>query len=186
VIAANSPSDCFDAALEAFPASPSSNMTPVISADEGGIGQAAEPWLIPDVASLPKMEVTYRTDPERISAYARDENLARAWVSPRYARHGTSPRRSGEGRPEPEIFPLSHSIIRSCAKRVPPRSPGIAKDFPPSKVEGPAKGDLLVIGWGSTYGSIAQAWQKANAAGKSVAFVHLPPPQSAAFRSRRE
>jgi len=171
VIAANSPSDCFDAALEAFRIAVK-YMTPVILLTEGGIGQAAEPWLIPDVASLPKMEVKYRTDPNGFQPYARDENLARAWVRP-----GTPGMEHRIGGLEKDALtgnissePLNHQIM--CETRA-AKVAGIARDFPPSKVEGPAKGDLLVIGWGSTYGSIAQAWQKASAAGKSVAFVHL-------------
>ncbi|MCX7147863.1 MAG: 2-oxoacid:acceptor oxidoreductase subunit alpha [Rhodocyclales bacterium] len=171
VIAANSPSDCFDAALEAFRIAVK-YMTPVILLTEGGIGQAAEPWLIPDVANLPKMDVKYRTDPKGFQPYARDENLARAWVRP-----GTPGMEHRLGGLEKDALtgnissePLNHQIM--CETRA-AKVAGIAKDFPPLKVEGPAQGDVLVIGWGSTYGSIAQAWQKANAAGKSVAFVHL-------------
>ncbi len=171
VIAANSPADCFDAALEAFRIAVK-YMTPVILLTEGGIGQAAEPWLIPDVASLPKMEVKYCTDPKDFKPYARDENLARPWVRP-----GTPGMEHRIGGLEKDFLtgnissePLNHQ--RMCETRA-AKVAGIAKDFPPLKVEGPATGELLVIGWGSTYGSIAQAWQKADAAGKSVAFVHL-------------
>jgi len=171
VIAANSPADCFDAALEASRIAVK-YMTPVILLTEGGIGQATEPWLIPDVASLPKLEVKYRTDPKDFKPYARDENLARAWVRP-----GTPGMEHRLGGLEKDFLtgnissePLNHQ--RMCETRA-AKVAGIAKSVPPLKVEGPAKGDLLIIGWGSTYGSIAKAWQEANAAGKSVAFVHL-------------
>ncbi|MCX7169021.1 MAG: 2-oxoacid:acceptor oxidoreductase subunit alpha, partial [Proteobacteria bacterium] len=171
VIAANSPVDCFDAALEACRIAVK-YMTPVILLTEGGIGNASEPWLIPDVASLPKMEVSYRTNPKGYQPYARDENLARAWVRP-----GTPGMEHRIGGLEKDALtgnisaePLNHQLM--CETRA-AKVAGIAKDFPPLKVEGPEKGELLVVGWGSTYGSIAQAWETATAAGKSVAFVHL-------------
>ena len=171
VIAANSPTDCFDAALEACRIAVK-YMTPVILLTEGGIGNATEPWLIPDVAGLPKMEVRYRTDPQGFQPYARDENLARAWVRP-----GTPGMEHRIGGLEKDFLtgnisqdPLNHQrMSETRAAKV----AGIAKDIPPLKVEGPEQGELLVVGWGSTYGSIAQAWQKATADGKSVAFVHL-------------
>ena len=171
VIAANSPTDCFYAAIEACRIAVK-YMTPVILLTEGGVGNAAEPWLIPDVASLPRMEVKYRADPEGFQPYARDANLARAWVRP-----GTPGMEHRLGGLEKDFLtgnisadPLNHQrMSETRAAKV----AGIAKDFPPLKVEGPEQGELLVVGWGSTYGSIAQAWQKASAAGKSVAFVHL-------------
>lgn len=171
VIAANSPTDCFYSALEACRIAVK-YMTPVILLTEGGVGNAAEPWLIPDVASLPKMEVKYRTEPQGFQPYARDENLARAWVRP-----GTPGMEHRLGGLEKDFLtgnisadPLNHQrMSETRAAKV----AGIAKDFPPLQVEGPETGELLVVGWGSTYGSIAQAWQKATAAGKSVAFVHL-------------
>ncbi|MFA7268751.1 MAG: 2-oxoacid:acceptor oxidoreductase subunit alpha [Sterolibacterium sp.] len=171
VIAASTPSDCFDTALEACRIAVK-YMTPVILMTEGGIGQATEPWLIPDVASLPKLEVRYRTDPEGFKPYERDENLARAWVRP-----GTPGMEHRLGGLEKDALtgnisaePLNHQLM--CETRA-AKVAGIAKDIPPLQVEGPEQGELLLIGWGSTYGSIAQAWQKANKAGKSVAFVHL-------------
>jgi len=147
-------------------------MTPVILLTEGGIGNASEPWLIPEVTDLPKFEVRYRTDPNGFQPYARDENLARAWVRP-----GTPGMEHRIGGLEKDFLtgnisqdPINHQ--RMCEVRA-AKVAGIAKDFPPLNVEGPEQGDLLLVGWGSTYGSMAQAWQKANAEGKSVAFVHL-------------
>ena len=81
VIAARSPADCFDCALEAFRIA-IKYMTPVILLSDGGIGTSAEPWRIPAIESLPRLEVKYRTDPEHFRVYQRDENLARAWVRP--------------------------------------------------------------------------------------------------------
>ncbi|CAI07891.1 2-oxoglutarate ferredoxin oxidoreductase alpha subunit [Aromatoleum aromaticum EbN1] len=171
VIAARSPADCFDCAIEAFRIAVK-YMTPVILLTDGGIANAAEPWRIPDVASLPKVEVSYRTDPEGFQPYARDENLARAWVRP-----GTPGMEHRVGGLEKDFLtgnishdPLNHQrMVDVRAAKV----AGTAQDIPPTTVEGPASGDLLVIGWGSTYGTIAQAREKAEADGRSVAHVHL-------------
>jgi 2-oxoglutarate ferredoxin oxidoreductase subunit alpha len=178
VIAAKSPADCFDCAIEAFRIAVK-YMTPVILLSDGGIGNAAEPWRIPDPAQLPKLEVKFRTDPEGFQVYARDENLARAWVRP-----GTPGLEHRVGGLEKDFFtgdishdPLNHQrMVNVRATKV----EGIAKDIPPSLVEGPAQGELLIVGWGSTYGSIVQAREQAAAQDLAVAHVHLrhlnPPP----------
>ncbi len=171
VIAAKSPSDCFDCAIEAVRLAVK-YMTPVILLTDGGIANAAEPWRIPEVASLPKIDVTYRTDPEGFKPYARDENLARAWVRP-----GTPGMEHRVGGLEKDFLtgnishdPINHQrMVDVRAAKV----AGTAKDIPPSKVEGPAQGELLVVGWGSTYGTIAQAREQAAAQGRSVAHLHL-------------
>lgn len=171
VIAAHSPADCFDCAIEAFRLAVK-YMTPVIFLSDGGIGNAAEPWRIPDPASLPKLEVKFRTDPEGFQAYARDANLARPWVRP-----GTPGLEHRVGGLEKDFLsgnishdPVNHQrMVEVRAAKV----EGIARDIPPLQVEGPAQGDLLVVGWGSTYGSIVQAREKAAAEGRSVAHVHL-------------
>ncbi|RZI41098.1 2-oxoacid:acceptor oxidoreductase subunit alpha [Herbaspirillum sp. HC18] len=171
VIAANSPADCFDCAIEAFRIAVK-YMTPVILLSDGGIGNAAEPWLIPDVATLPRLEVKYRTDPQGFQAYARDDNLARPWVVP-----GTPGMEHRIGGLEKDFLtgnishdPQNHQrMVNVRAAKV----AGIAKDIPLTKIEGPQSGDLLVVGWGSTYGSIAQACEQATANGVQVAHVHL-------------
>lgn len=170
VIAANSPADCFDCAIEAFRIAVK-YMTPVVLLSDGGIGNAAEPWLIPDVAALPSLEVKYCTDPEGFQAYARDEHLARPWVIP-----GTPGMEHRIGGLEKDFFtgnishdPINHErMVNVRAAKV----AGIVKDIPPSKVEGPESGDLLIVSWGSTYGAIAQAREKA-AERVSVAHLHL-------------
>jgi 2-oxoglutarate/2-oxoacid ferredoxin oxidoreductase subunit alpha len=171
VIAANSPADCFDCAIEAFRIAVK-YMTPVILLSDGGIGNAAEPWLIPSVADLPRVEVKYRTDPEGFQPYARDEHLARPWVVP-----GTPGMEHRIGGLEKDFLtgaishdPMNHQrMVNVRAAKV----AGIAKDLPPSRVEGPESGDLLIVGWGSTYGAIAQARERLAAQGVAVAHVHL-------------
>ena len=171
VIAARSPADCFDCAIEAFRIAVK-YMTPVIFLSDGGIGNAAEPWRIPDPARLSPLAVKFRTDPEGFQPYARDENLARAWVRP-----GTPGMEHRVGGLEKHYLTgnISHDPInheRMVAVRA-AKVAGIAKDIPPLVAEGPDSGDLLIVGWGSTYGSIVQAREKAALAGKSVAHVHL-------------
>ena len=171
VIAARSPADCFDCAIEAFRIAVK-YMTPVIFLSDGGIGNAAEPWRIPDPAGLPPLEVKFRTDPEGFQPYARDKHLARAWVRP-----GTPGMEHRVGGLEKHFLtgnishdPMNHQrMVEVRAAKV----AGIAKDIPPLEVEGPSSGDLLIVGWGSTYGSIVQAREQAELAGKSVAHVHL-------------
>jgi len=171
VIAASSPADCFDCALEAFRIAVK-YMTPVILLSDGGIGNAAEPWLIPDVAALPRLEVRYRTDPTDFKPYARDAHLARAWVVP-----GTPAMEHRIGGLEKDFLtgnishdPINHArMVHVRAAKV----AGIVKDIAPSKIEGPAGGELLIVGWGSTYGAIAQAREKAAAQGVAVAHLHL-------------
>ncbi|MDR0275648.1 MAG: 2-oxoacid:acceptor oxidoreductase subunit alpha [Burkholderiaceae bacterium] len=171
VIAANSPSDCFDCAIEAFRIAVK-YMTPVIFLSDGGLGNAAEPWRIPDPAALPRLEVKFRTDPQGFQPYARDANLARAWVRP-----GTPGMEHRIGGLEKDFLtgnissdPLNHQrMVEVRAAKV----AGIAKDIAPLQVTGPREGDLLVIGWGSTYGSIVQACEQAASEGHSVAHVHL-------------
>ena len=169
VIASRSPSDCFDCAIEAFRIAVK-YMTPVILLSDGGIGNAAEPWLIPAVASLPRLPVSFRTRPEGFQAYARDENLARAWVKP-----GTPGMEHRIGGLEKDFFTgdISHDP-ENHQRMVEVRAAKVAGiDLPASKIEGPERGELLIVGWGSTYGAIAQACEQAQAEGKSVAHVHL-------------
>lgn len=171
VIAASSPADCFDCALEAMRIAVK-YMTPVILLSDGGIGNAAEPWLIPDVAKLAPLEVTYRTDPDGFQPYARDEHLARPWVVP-----GTKGMEHRLGGLEKDFLtgnishdPKNHErMVNVRAAKV----AGIAKDIPASKIEGPASGELLIVGWGSTHGAIAQAREQAEAQGIEVAHLHL-------------
>jgi len=171
VIAASSPADCFDCALEAMRIAVK-YMTPVILLSDGGIGNAAEPWLIPDVAKLAPLEVTYRTDPDGFQPYARDEHLARPWVVP-----GTKGMEHRLGGLEKDFLtgnishdPKNHErMVNVRAAKV----AGIAKEIPASKIEGPASGELLIVGWGSTHGAIAQAREQAAAQGIEVAHLHL-------------
>jgi len=171
VLAARSPADCFDCALEAFRIA-TRYMTPVILLSDGGIGNSAEPWRIPDVGSLPRLEVRFRTDPDGYRVYERDERLARAWVRP-----GTPGMEHRIGGLEKDCLtgnisgdPANHQrMVETREAKV----AGVARDIPPTRVHGAQSGDLLVVGWGSSYGAIEQAVSQAHARGVAVGHVHL-------------
>ena len=171
VIAAHSPADCFACAMEAIHIAVKF-MTPVIFLSDGGIGNAAEPWRIPEPEELSTIDIKFRSDPGNFQPYARDENLARAWVRP-----GTPGMEHRVGGLEKDFLsgnisqdPVNHE--RMVAVRA-AKVAGIVRDIPPLHIDGPQSGDLLIVGWGSTYGSIAQARQQAESIGKSVAHIHL-------------
>jgi 2-oxoglutarate ferredoxin oxidoreductase subunit alpha len=171
VIAAASPSDCFDSAIEAFRIAVR-YMTPVILLSDGGIANAAEPWMIPDVADLPELTVRFRTERAGFQAYGRDRDLARPWVRP-----GTPGLEHRIGGLEKDFLSgaISHApgnhqrMVEVRAAKV----AGIARDLPALQIDGPDHGDLLIVAWGSTYGAAAQARAAAAEAGRSVAHVHL-------------
>ena len=170
VVAARSPIDCFDTTLEAFRIAVK-YMTPVIVLTDGGIANSTEVGFIPRMDDLPPFEVNFRTDANGYRVYERDENLARAWVRP-----GTPGMEHRIGGLEKDALSGGVSVdgsnhdemVRTRAAKI----AGISKDFPATAVEGEPEAKLLVIGWGGTYGSIAEAVRQANANGHAVAHVH--------------
>lgn len=171
VISASTPADCFEVAFEAVRIA-TKYMTPVFVLSDGYIATGAEPWQVPDADSLPTIEVKFRTATEGFKPYERDENLARPWVKP-----GTPglEHRIGGLEKEHETGNVSYSgsnhelMINMRANKI----AGIAKEYPPTTVFGPETADLLVVGWGSTYGAIHVGVERAQKAGKSVAHLHL-------------
>ena len=171
VLAARSPADCFDCALEAARIAVRS-MTPVILLSDGGIANGTEPWRVPEPADLPPLPVAFRTDPEGFQAYARDEHLARAWVRP-----GTPGLEHRIGGLEKDALtgnlssdPRNHQrMVELRAAKV----ARIAEDLPPLAVQGAPEGDLIVVGWGSTWGAISEAVELLHGEGKRVGHAHL-------------
>jgi 2-oxoglutarate ferredoxin oxidoreductase subunit alpha len=173
VLAACSPSDCFDAVIEASRTA-IKYMTPVILLTDGYIANGQEPWLIPDVSAIPPIDVRFRTDPQGYHVYAREpKTLARAWVKP-----GTPGLEHRIGGLEKDRLtgnvsydPLNHEeMVRTRAEKV----VRVQQDIPPTSIHGDEKGgDVLVVGWGSTYGAILQAVDRLRAKGRSVSAVHL-------------
>jgi len=171
VLAPRSPIDCFETTLEAFRIA-TRYMTPVIVLSDGGIANATEVGAAPDIRNLPPFEVKFRTDPDGYQVYERDENLARAWVRP-----GTPRMEHRIGGLEKDYLSGNVSsdganhdrMVRVRAAKV----AGIAKSYPPLVIEGEQNARLLIVSWGGTYGSVAEAVRKSIAAGKAVAHVHL-------------
>jgi 2-oxoglutarate ferredoxin oxidoreductase subunit alpha len=172
VIAPATPGDCFFIAYEAIRIAVK-YMVPVIVLSDGYLANGAEPWLIPDPKNLPDIQVRFRTDPEGFQPYAREEaTLARPWVRP--GTPGLEHRIGGLEKQDVtgnvSYDPDNHDLmVRLRAEKV----RRVAQEIPPTTINGPAGGDLLVVGWGGTYGTITAAVEEAQAAGKSVASIHL-------------
>jgi 2-oxoglutarate ferredoxin oxidoreductase subunit alpha len=172
ILACATPSDCFETVFEAVRIA-LRYMTPVILLSDGYIANGAEPWLIPREADLPEITVTFRTDPEGYQPYLRDpETLARPWVIP--GTPGLEHRIGGLEREDVtgnvSYHPMNHEhMVRTRARKV----AGIAREIPPSTVEGAEQGDVLVLGWGSTYGSISAAVKELRSAGHAVGHLHV-------------
>lgn len=172
VLAAATPADCFAMAYEAVRIA-IKYMTPVILLTDGYLANGAEPWLIPRVDELPAIPVSFRTEPEGFFPYLRDpETLARPWVRP-----GTPGLEHRIGGIEKEdvtgnisYSPANHELMtRARAAKV----AAVAADIPPTRIRGSQEGEVLVVGWGSTYGSIAAAVDELQGQGKAVSQVHL-------------
>jgi 2-oxoglutarate ferredoxin oxidoreductase subunit alpha len=172
VIAPATPGDCFFVAYEAIRIAVK-YMVPVIVLSDGYLANGAEPWLIPDPKNLPDIDVHFRTDPEGFHPYAREEaTLARPWVRP--GTPGLEHRIGGLEKQDVtgnvSYDPDNHDLmVRLRAEKV----RRVAQEIPPTTINGPAGGDLLVVGWGGTYGTITAAVEEVQAAGKSVASIHL-------------
>jgi 2-oxoglutarate ferredoxin oxidoreductase subunit alpha len=172
VLAAATPSDCFAMAFEAVRIAVK-YMTPVILLSDGYLANGAEPWRIPRAAELPRIPVEFRTDASGFFPYLRDpETMARPWAIP-----GTPGLEHRVGGLEKEHItgnvsyaPANHEqMVRVRARKI----AGIVREIPPTRVDGAQDGELLIMGWGGTYGSIAAAVRELNGDGKAVGHVHL-------------
>jgi 2-oxoglutarate ferredoxin oxidoreductase subunit alpha len=171
IVAARTPGDCFAAAIEASRIA-LTYMTPVILLTDGYLANGAEPWPVPDMASLPRIPVTFRTDPEGFKPYSRNENLARPWAIPGVPglehRVGGLEKENGTG--NISYDPDNHeAMCRLRAEKV----ARVADSIPPTKIEGAQEGDLLVLGWGSTYGSIQGGIERARRPHLKIGHVQL-------------
>ncbi|MBU1100340.1 MAG: 2-oxoacid:acceptor oxidoreductase subunit alpha [Bacteroidetes bacterium] len=171
VIAASTPTDCFDMAIEACRIAVK-YMTPVMLLTDGYIANGAEPWRIPKIEELPKFEVKYRTDTANFQPYGRDENNARPWVRPGTPglehRIGGLEKANLTGNVNYE--PDNHDMM--CRLRE-EKVLNIANDIPSLDVVGDVDADLLVLGWGGTYGTITESVNKLRKKGYKVAQAHL-------------
>ena len=176
VIAASMPADCFDAVYEAVRIAVQ-HMTPVIFLSDGYIANGAEPWKFPRSEELKPIEVLFKRGldegEEKFLPYKRDEKLVRPWAVPGTAglehRIGGLEKEDVTGNISYEADNHQHMVKTREAKVE------LIADYIPLQTldSGPEKGDVLVLGWGSTYGSIKSAVLELQAKGKSVAHAHL-------------
>jgi 2-oxoglutarate ferredoxin oxidoreductase subunit alpha len=172
VIAACSPAGCFDMAYEAVRIA-TKFMTPIILLTDGYIANGAEPWLIPESKTLPEIPVTFRTKAEGFQPYLRDSaTLARPWVIP--GTPGLEHRIGGLEKAHitgnVSYDPENHEFMVKLRQQKVDR---IANFIPLASVYGDERGDLLVVGWGGTSGSIRTAVMKKRSEGKSVSHLQL-------------
>ncbi len=172
VLAPASPGDCFYIAYEAVRIA-LRYMVPVIVLSDGFLANSSEPWVIPEIGTLPPIEVRFREEREGFFPYLRDPaTLARPWVRP--GTPGLEHRIGGLEKQDVtgniSYDPDNHDhMVRTRAEKV----RRVAQEIPPTSINGPATGDLLVVGWGGTYGAITAAVERAQAEGRTVASVHL-------------
>ena len=175
VVAASTPGGCFDAALEAARIA-LKYRTPVYLLSDAYLANGSEPWLLPEVDSLPEIPVEFATEPNRDGEfwpYVRDpDTLARAWAIP--GTPGLEHRLGGLEKQDEtgnvSYDPDNHDLmVRLRAQKV----AGIAADIAELEVDDPDGASLLVLGWGGTYGSIASAVRRLRKEGRQVAQAHL-------------
>lgn len=174
VLAACTPGDCFGLAIEAVRIA-IKYMTPVMLLTDGYLANGAEPWRIPKSADLPQIEVTFQKDrPEGFHPYLRNpETLARPWAIPGTPglEHRIGGLEKGFDSGNISYDPSNHhKMTKTRAAKI----AGIANDVPEQTIEvGEDQGDLLVVGWGSTYGAITAAVRRAREQGHEVSQLHL-------------
>jgi 2-oxoglutarate ferredoxin oxidoreductase subunit alpha len=171
IVAASTPSDCFNMAIEASRLA-LTFMSPVILLTDGYLANGTEPWNIPSVDSIPEIPVKFHTDPETFHPYSRDENLVRPWAVP--GTPGLEHRIGGlekanitgdvsyDSDNHFEMIKLREQKIKNMANAI-----------PELEVEGDTDADILVIGWGGTYGAIKEAVIHTRKKGYKVAQTHF-------------
>ncbi|MFQ5514307.1 MAG: 2-oxoacid:acceptor oxidoreductase subunit alpha [Myxococcota bacterium] len=172
VLAPSTPADCFATVIEAVRLA-IRHMCPVICLSEGSIASGSEPWKLPDVARLEPIEVTFHDDAQGFQPYARDpETLARPWALP--GTPGLEHRLGGlekqEGSGHVSYDPTNHERMTRTRQAKIDR---IARSLPPARVFGDEEGELLIVGWGSTYGALHQATKSLREEGLPVSHLHL-------------
>jgi 2-oxoglutarate ferredoxin oxidoreductase subunit alpha len=181
ILASRSPSHCFEVAIEAARIA-LKYRTPVILLSDGYIANGAEPWLLPDVASLPDISVEFASEPNHTDGdgnpvfwpYLRDpDTLARPWAVPGTPglmhRIGGIEKEDGSG--NISYDPANHErMVRLRQAKI----DGIAADIPPVPMTGDVDdAEVLILGWGSTWGAIDGAMGRLRARGRKVAHAHL-------------
>lgn len=176
VVAASTPSDCFEAVYEAVRIAVQ-HMTPVIFLSDGYIANGSEPWKFPKTDELPEIKVNFKTElgegETKYQPYLRDEHLVRSWVVP-----GTPGLEHRIGGLEKQNItgnvsydPENHQLMVKIRQE---KVDKVALDIPEQTLDsGPEKGKVLVLGWGSTYGAIKSAVLHLQGEGHEVSHAHL-------------
>jgi len=188
IVAPQSPGDCFDMAFEAVRIA-TRFMCPVFYLSDGYLANGSEPWKIPQADKLPKIEITNATEPNsagwsgaghengegeasKFLPYKRDQYLARPWAVPGTAglehRIGGIEKQDVTGNINYE--PGNHQHMTDTRRK---KIENIAETIPDLEVKGPADAELLVIGWGGTFGSITTAVERMQRKGRKVAQAHF-------------
>src|ERR1700756_5621359 len=172
ILAPSTPSDCFWAALEASRITVK-YMVPVIILSDGYLANGAEPWRIPKIEDIPAFPVKFTTDPVDFKPYRRNpDTLARPWAVP--GTPGLEHRIGGLEKQDPtgniNYEPLNHeNMVRVRAAKV----AAVAQEIPNVLPAGDPEGDLLIVAWGSTCGSITAALKAQRAKGRRIGHLHL-------------
>ncbi|UCE15197.1 MAG: 2-oxoacid:acceptor oxidoreductase subunit alpha [Candidatus Heimdallarchaeota archaeon] len=176
VIAPQTPGDCFETAIEAVRIA-MKYMTPVVILSDGFVANTIDPWKIPDISQYEQIEVQHPSKEilkgsERFYPYLRNENLVRPWAIP--GTEGLEYRTGGLEKEDKtggvSYDPLNHEkLVKTRAEKI----RRITKDIQIQKVEGPKRGDLLVLSWGSTYGAAYTAAENMRKQGFSVSNANL-------------
>ncbi len=172
VVAPATPAECFDYAIEAWRIA-LRHMTPVVYLSDAFLATGSEPWRIPELEGLPDLRVPNRTERAGFYPYERDpETLARPWAVP--GTPGLEHRIGGLEKLDVlgtiSYDPDNHHQMQLLRAEKVAR---IARDIPPLEVFGPPEGELLILGWGSTYGAIRSAVERLQEQGRKVAHAHM-------------
>ena len=168
VLAAITPADCFNTLMEAFSIA-IKYMTPVIVLMDAYLANAAQPWKIPEVESIIVPAPDYNRFPK---PYARDAHLSRSWTipgTPGFIHQLGGLEKQGEAGRVSYDADNHQAMVDLRAKKI----AGIAQDYAPLVVEGEVSAEILLLGWGSTYGSLKSALLQCEDEGIPLAFVHL-------------
>ncbi len=171
VVAPATPAECFDYAIEAARLA-IEHMCPVAYLSDGSLANGAEPWRLPKVEDLVEIKPGFRTDPEGFAPFLRDSRLVRPWAIP-----GTPGLEHRIGGIEKEDVtgnisydPDNHEhMVRTRQAKI----DKIADRLPKAVIDGPERGDVLLVGWGGTYGSLRQATLQLQKEGHAVGHLHL-------------
>jgi 2-oxoglutarate ferredoxin oxidoreductase subunit alpha len=172
VVAPATPAECFDYAVEAWRLA-LKYMTPVTYLSDAFLATGSEPWKVPSVEDLPTIDVNLWTDKATFRPYLRDpETLARPWAVP--GTPGLEHRIGGLEKADVtgnvSYDPDNHHRMTMLRHE---KIAGIANDIPDLQVFGPERGDVLVLGWGSTYGALRSAVERLQSQGEAVSHAHL-------------